>query len=48
MKTSGQIEYIYTVLNYGFYKLSGDIMSLLNYSDTLTEYVFYNLFNYCT
>ena len=27
---------------------SGNIMSLLNFSDTLTDYGFYNLFNYCT
>ena len=27
---------------------SGDIMSLLNFSDTLTDYAFYNLFKNCT
>ena len=26
---------------------SGNIMSLLNFSDTLTDYAFYNLFSYC-
>ena len=27
---------------------SGNIMSLLNFSDTLTDYAFFSLFNYCT
>ena len=45
--TEGPSIYKYFVMT-GSIAASGDIMSLLNFSDTLTDYAFYNLFKNCT